>query len=208
VSYNISYSTRTAKPCFTTSNTVKDSSTEIDQNHPSDFEDEEDDVNGVIHIGHDIVINGPLDAIESLNGLKASKLAPEERNRQMSIVNIPKDFKFASDVFNLSVEIAEKIGCEKGIKQGNYCLELQKDNESQIRFKVPIACVRNSQFERKLNDYLAWINDVTGWRLIPASYKVSKMTSECLLLYNMIPTCSATMLNSRNEKTRSLVRKV
>jgi hypothetical protein len=49
----------------------------------------------------------------------------------MSIVNIPKDFNFASDVFNLSIETAEKIGCEKGLKQGNKYREFQKDNESK-----------------------------------------------------------------------------
>ena len=80
-----------------------------------------------------------MNAIESLNGLKDSKLTSEERNRQMSTVNIPKDFNFAFDVLNLSIETAEKIGYEKGLKQGNKYRELQKDNESQIHFKVPIT---------------------------------------------------------------------
>lgn len=75
-----------------------------------------------------------MNAIESLNGLKDSKLTSEERNRQMSTVNIPKDFNFAFDVLNLSIETAEK-----GLKQGNKYRELQKDNESQIHFKVPIT---------------------------------------------------------------------
>jgi hypothetical protein len=57
----------------------------------------------------------------------------------MSTVNIPKDFNFAFDVLNLSIETAEKIGYEKGLKQGNKYRELQKDNESQIHFKVPIT---------------------------------------------------------------------
>lgn len=205
---NSSSPTRIANPSSTTSNTAKNSSKHIDENYTSDFEDEEDDVNGVIHIGHGIVINGPLNVLESLNGLKASKLTPEKRNKKISIVNIPKDINFASDIFILSIETAENIGSEKELQQGNKCIELKKNNGSQIRFKVPITCVRNSKLESVLNEYSAWINDVIGWKLTPASYNVGKMADGCLILYdNIHPNCGATIINIR-KKIRSSLRKV